>query len=161
MSSLSRDRLRVWRLFFENSLALIDLLESDFQRDVGFPIQWYDVLVHLEDAPEGLRMSELAEKILYSKSGLTRVIDRMEEAALIRRNRPENDRRSVFVLQTDAGRDAMHDARRHHHDWIEEHFSEPLADADIKALARAFEKLSAHTRPRRPGRISVSTGSPR
>ncbi|MGN6167439.1 MAG: MarR family winged helix-turn-helix transcriptional regulator [Solirubrobacteraceae bacterium] len=154
MSSAPAQRLRAWRLFFETALALNDLLDDDFQRDSGFPIRWYDVLVHLEETPDGLRMNELAEQILYSKSGLTRVIDQMEQAGLIRRYRPDNDRRSVFVLQTDNGREAMTEARRHHHAWIEQHFSEPLADSDIQAVTHALEKLSAHVRPLRPGRIS-------
>jgi DNA-binding MarR family transcriptional regulator len=151
---MSSDRLRAWRLYFESALALIDLLDGDFRRTSGFPARWYDVLVHLEETPDGLRMNELAEMISYSKSGLTRVIDQMEQAGLIRRHRPENDRRSVFVLQTDNGREAMIKARRHHHVWIEQHFSKPLNDSDIKTLTRAFEKLSAHVRPLRPGRIS-------
>jgi DNA-binding MarR family transcriptional regulator len=155
-SSPSPDRLRAWRLFFENALALIDVLGSDFERDAGFPVQWYDVLVHLEDAPDGLRMNDIAERILYSKSGLTRVVDRMEKAGLVRRVVPENDRRSIFVVQTDKGREAMARARRQHHDWIEEHFSRPLADADIKALTRGLEKLNAHMGTLRPGRISSS-----
>ena len=154
MSSLSSERLSAWRLFFESALALIDLLDDDFRRDSGFPIRWYDVLVHLEETPDGLRMNELANKVLYSKSGLTRVIDQMEQAGLIRRYRPENDRRSVFVLQTDNGREAMTEARRHHHAWIEQHFAAPLDDQDIKALTRAFETLGDHIRPLRPGRIS-------
>src|SRR5947209_14261230 len=119
MSTVIPEQLRAWRLFFETSLALIDLLDDDFQRDSGFPVRWYDVLVHLEETPDGLRMNELADKILYSKSGLTRVIDQMDQAGLIRRYRPENDRRSVFVLQTTKGREAMTEARRHHHAWIE------------------------------------------
>ena len=154
LSSGSPERLRAWRLFFESALALIDILDSDFQRDSGFSTRWYDVLVHLEETPEGLRMNELAEKILFSKSGLTRVIDRMEQDGLIRRHRPENDRRSVFVLQTESGQTAMAEARRRHHKWIEQNFSRPLSDAEIKALTRALEKLSAHVRPLRPGRIS-------
>ena len=154
MSSPSAERLRAWRLYFESALALIDVLDSDFEHNTGFPIQWYDVLVHLEDTPDGLRMNELAERILYSKSGLTRVVDRMEKGGLVRRVVPANDRRSIFVLQTDKGRETMERARRRHHDWIEEHFSRPLADADIKALTRALEKLNAHVRTLRPGRIS-------
>ena len=154
MSSPSPERLRAWRLYFESALALIDVLDSDFEHNAGFPIRWYDVLVHLEDTPDGLRMNELAERILYSKSGLTRVVDRMEKAGLVRRVVPENDRRSIFVVQTDNGRETMERARRRHHDWIEEHFSRPLPDADIKALTRALEKLNAHVRTLRPGRIS-------
>ncbi len=154
MPSLSSDRLRAWRLFFESALTLIDVLEDDFERGAGIPVRWYDVLVHLEEAPEGLRMHELAEQILYSKSGLTRVIDRMHAEGLIQRHRPDDDRRSVFVLQTEKGRETMFRTRHLHHRWIAEHFSEVLSDGDIKALIRAFEKLSARARPLRPGRIS-------
>src|SRR3954447_3887528 len=85
LSSPSQERLRAWRLFFESSLALIDVLDSELERDIGLSLPFYDVLVHLEETPDGLRMNELAERILYSKSGLTRVIDRMEKAGLVRR----------------------------------------------------------------------------
>ena len=119
----------------------------------GIPLRWYDALVHLEETPDGLRMNELAERILYSKSGFTRVVDRIEEAGLVRRVRPENDRRSILVVLTDEGRTTMERARRHHRHSIEQHFSRHLSDTDIKTLTRALEKLSAHARPLRPGRI--------
>ena len=154
LSSPSPERLRAWRLFFESALAVIDVLDSELERDVGIPVRWYDVLVHLEEAPDGLRMNELAERILYSKSGFTRVVDRMEEAGLVRRVRPENDRRSILVVLTDGGRDKLEEARRQHRHGIEQHFSRHLANTDIKALTRAFEKVSTHARPLRPGRIS-------
>jgi DNA-binding MarR family transcriptional regulator len=156
LSSPSPERLRAWRLFFETALALIDVLDNDFEHHAGFPVQWYDVLVHIEDAPDGLRMNDIAGRILYSKSGLTRVVDRMEKAGLVRRVIPENDRRSIFVVQTDKGREAMTRARRQHHDWIDEHFSHPLADTDIKALTQGLEKLNAHMGTLRPGRITSS-----
>src|SRR3954447_21824138 len=101
VSLSSAERLRAWRLYFESALALVDVLDADFERDSGMPVRWYDVLVHLEDAPEGLRMNELADHILFSKSGFTRVVDRMEEAGFVTRVRPENDRRSIFVVLTD------------------------------------------------------------
>src|SRR5215212_6504228 len=154
LSSPSAERLRAWRLYFESALALVDVLDAELDSDAGIPLRWYDVLVHLEETPDGLRMNELAERILYSKSGFTRVVDRMEEAGLVRRVRPENDRRSILVVLTDKGRNTMDRARRHHRHAIERHFSEHLSDTDIKALTRALEKLSAHARPLRPGRIS-------
>jgi DNA-binding MarR family transcriptional regulator len=98
-------------------------------------------------------MNELAERILYSKSGFTRVVDRMEEAGLLRRVRPNNDRRSILVSLTDKGRDTMVRARRYHRDGIERHFAGHLTDTDVKALIRALEKISTHARPLRPGRI--------
>ena len=153
LSSPSPERLHCWRLFFESALALNDLLDSELQQAVGIPQRWYDVLVHLEESPEGIPMNELAERILYSKSGFTRVVDRMEEAGLVQRVRPENDRRSILVVLTDQGRNTMEQARRHHRHAIEQHFSRHLSDTDIKALTRALEKLSAHARPLRPGRI--------
>jgi DNA-binding MarR family transcriptional regulator len=153
LSSPSAEELRAWRLFFESALALQDVLDSELERDAGIPQRWYDALVHLEETPDGVRMNELAERILYSKSGFTRVVDRMEEAGLVRRVRPENDRRSILVVLTDEGRETMERARRHHRHSIEQHFSRHLADSDIKAITRAFEKVSAHARPLRPGRI--------
>jgi len=153
LSSLSPERLRAWRLYFESALALIDVLDAELERDAGIPMRWYDALVQLEETPQGLRMNELAERILYSKSGFTRVVDRMEEAGLVQRTRPENDRRSILVVLTDEGRTTMEQARRHHRHGIEQHFSSHLADTDIKMLIRALEKLSIHARPLRPGRI--------
>jgi DNA-binding MarR family transcriptional regulator len=153
LSSPSAERLRSWRLYFESALALIDVLDAELERDAGIPLRWYDALVHLEETPDGLRMNELAERILYSKSGFTRVVDRLEEAGLVQRVRPDNDRRSILVVLTDQGRTTMEQARRHHRHAIEQHFSQHLSDSDIKALTRALEKLSAHVRPLRPGRI--------
>jgi DNA-binding MarR family transcriptional regulator len=153
LSSPSPERLRAWRLYFESALALVDVLDTELERDAGLPMRFYDVLVHLEETPDGLRMNELAERILYSKSGFTRVVDRLEQADLVRRVVPENDRRSILVVLTDQGRTTMEQARRHHRHAIEQHFSRHLTDTDIKALTRALEKLSAHARPLRPGRI--------
>jgi DNA-binding MarR family transcriptional regulator len=153
LSSPSPERLRAWRLYFESALALQDILDAELERDAGMPLRWYDALVHLEETPDGLRMNELAEQILYSKSGFTRVVDRLEEAGLVKRVRPDNDRRSILVVLTDEGRAAMEQARRHHQHEIEQDFSRHLSDTDIKALTRALEKLSAHARPLRPGRI--------
>ena len=153
LSSPSPERLRCWRLFFESALALGDVLDTELEQAVGIPQRWYDVLVHLEESPDGIRMNELAERILYSKSGFTRVIDRMEEAGFVERVRPADDRRSILVVLTAKGTDTMEEARRHHRDGIEQHFSHHLSEADIKALTRALEKVSAHARPLRPGRI--------
>src|SRR3954447_3176561 len=141
LSSPSSDRLRAWRLFFESSLALIDVLDSELERDTGLSLRFYDVLVHLEETPDGLRMNELAERILYSKSGFTRVVDRMEQAGLVNRVRPDNDRRSILIVLTDQGRTTLECARGGHRNAIEQHFSRHLTDADIKALTRALEKV--------------------
>ena len=153
LSSPSPERLGAWRLFFESALALGDVLDTELEQAVGISQRWYDVLVHLEESPDGIQMNDLAERILYSKSGFTRVVDRMEEAGLVRRARPDHDRRSILVVLTDKGIETKEEARRYHRDGIERHFSQHLTDADVKALTRALEKVSAHARPLRPGRI--------
>jgi DNA-binding MarR family transcriptional regulator len=153
LSSPSPERLRAWRLFFESALALLDVLDAELEEAAGIPQRWYDVLVHLEESPQGIPMNELAERILYSKSGFTRVVDRMEEAGLVRRSRVGNDRRTILIVLTDKGTETLERARRHHRDGIQRHFSQHLTNADIKALTRALEKVSNHARPLRPGRI--------
>lgn len=156
LSSPSPERLHAWRLFFESALALQDVLDAELEQAVGIPQRWYDVLVHLDEAREGIRMNELAERILYSKSGFTHVVDRMEEGGLVRRVRPAYDRRSILVVLTDAGTKKLGEARRHHRDGIERHFSQHLTDVDIKAITRAFDKVKTHIRPLRPGRAGDS-----
>jgi len=153
LSSPSPERLHAWRLFFESALALLDVLDAELERDVGIPQRWYDVLVHVEESPQGIPMSELAERILYSKSGFTRVVDRMEEAGFVRRARPEEDRRTILILPTDNGTEILKRARRYHRDGIQRHFAAHLTNADVKALTRALEKVSTHARPLRPGRV--------
>ena len=151
LSSPSPERLRCWRLFFESALALLDVLDTELQEAAGIPQRWYDVLVHLEESPDGIAMNELADRILYSKSGFTRVVDRMEEAGLVRRVRPQHDRRSILVLLTDKGTETMERARLHHRDGIDRHFSQHLTDADIKALT-ARPREDQHPRPPTPPR---------
>lgn len=153
MSSPSPERLRAWRLFFESALALQSVLDTELEHEAGLTLRWYDVLVHLEESPAGISMSELAGQILHSKSGFTRVVDKMEQAGLVRRVRPEHDRRSILVVLTDKGTETMHRARRYHRDGIERHFSQHLTDNEITVLTRALAKVSTHARPLRPGRI--------
>ena len=82
LSSPSPERLRGWRLFFESAMALGDVLDTELEQAVGISQRWYDVLVHLEESPGGIPMNELAERILYSKSGFTRVVDPEGDLAL-------------------------------------------------------------------------------
>lgn len=154
VSSPAREQLVSWRVFLECAFALIDLLDAELQAERGLTLRWYDVLVQLEEAQDGLRMNELAGRILASKSGLTRVVDRMEEAGLVRRERPPGDRRVVQVFLTSEGLEALHAARLVHRRGIQEHFVQHLDQRDLAALAHMFEKVRDHVRPLRPGRVS-------
>jgi DNA-binding MarR family transcriptional regulator len=155
LSSPSREALASWRVFFECALALPDILDAELQAAGKLSFRWYDVLVHLEEAGDGgVPMNEIASRILASKSGLTRVIDRMEEAGLVRRERPRDDRRVVLVVATPAGVEALQDSRRVHRDGIRRHFSEHLSEDDLERLQEMLGKVRAHVRPLRPGRVS-------
>ena len=153
MSTPTTAELRTWRRYFESAWALLDVLDRELQARAGLPLRWYDVLVHLEEAEGGRRrMGDLADQILASKSGLTRVIDNMERAGLVRRERPDGDRRVVEVVATDAGFEALAAARPFHRDDIRRYFSDHLSEADFRAIETPLLKLRDAVRPERAGR---------
>jgi DNA-binding MarR family transcriptional regulator len=155
MSSPSSEQLVAWRLLLESSQALVDIMEADFQEHSGISLRWYDVLVHLDEAPEGrLRMSELARQIITSTSGLTRVVDGMERAGLVRRERPPSDRRAVEVVLTRDGTEMLNAARARHHQAIQRHFAQRITGQELKTLTRALTKLRDHARPLREQAIT-------
>jgi len=155
LSSPSREALLAWRVFFECALALPDILDAELEQAVSLPFRWYDVLVQLEEAGgRGVQMNEVASRILASKSGLTRVIDRMEEAGLVQRERPADNRRVVLVTMTPKGDETLQNARQYHRDGIRRHFTEHLTAEEIASMAASLEKVRAHVRPLRPGRVT-------
>lgn len=154
-SSLSPQQLARWRVFLECAFALIDILDAELREERGLTLRWYDALVALEDAGGACRMTELAGRILASKSGLTRVVDRMADEGLVRRERPPDDRRVVLVVLTADGREALRAARAVHRRGIGEHFVQHLSERDLAALERMLGKIREHVRPLRPGRIST------
>jgi DNA-binding MarR family transcriptional regulator len=157
LSSPADDELVAWRLLLESSQALVDILDADMQQQSGISLRWYDVLVHLEEAPDRrLRMSELARQIVTSTSGLTRVVDGMEQAGLVERKRPPSDRRAIEVVPTRKGIDALDAARRLHRHALQRHFARHLTNRDVEALTRALTKVRDHVRPLREQQISGS-----
>lgn len=158
VSTPSRDELVAWRLFLESSQALVDILDADLQEHSGISLRWYDVLVHLEEAPDGpLRMSELARRIVASTSGLTRVVDGMEQAGLVQRERPPTDRRAIEVVLTPKGIDVLNAARPLHRTAIQRHFSQHVTDHEVKTLTRALTKVRNHARPLRERQVTGSS----
>ena len=153
-STPTREQLAAWRFFLTCAFALIDILDADLRAERDLTLRWYDVLVQLEEAERPVRMNELAARILASKSGLTRVVDKMEEAELVRRQRPDGDRRVIEVVMTPQGAAALEAARVVHRRGIYEHFVQHLNERDLAAMSRALEKVSNHVRPLRPGRIA-------
>jgi DNA-binding MarR family transcriptional regulator len=150
MQSTSRDgvgiptaaQLHVWASFLRYHAQVVDLLEDELREEVGMPIAWYDVLAQLAAAPEGrLRMQELADAVVLSRSGLTRLVDRIESAGLVERASCPSDRRGTFATITDEGRARLEEARPVHRAGIARHFVAHLQRADIAALGDGFDAL--------------------
>lgn len=118
------------------------MLEEELEMQRGLPLTWYDVLAQLQAAPNGrLRMQELAESVLLSKSGLTRLFDRMERQGLVRREPCYDDRRGTLAVITPAGRGALRRAAPVHLRGIEEHFAAHLTDEEARTLQSALSKV--------------------
>lgn len=115
-------------------IADLDMLEHD-----GFPLTWFDVLSRLEDAgPAGLRMQELEELALFTRGGLTRLVDRIEGGGLVRREPVPGDRRGVRVVLTIDGRQRYAAALLRHREVIEREFGLRLTPAQHRAVTEAF-----------------------
>jgi DNA-binding MarR family transcriptional regulator len=118
-------------------------LDAELERDHGLPLTSYEVLIYLAGAPEGrLRMGELAKVLLLSRSGLTRLIDRLEREGMVVRERSEDDARGFFAVITDRGRRKLKAARPAHLDGVRRHFLDRLTADDLDALAQAWERVS-------------------
>jgi len=122
---------------------LVRELDAELAREHDMPLSSYEVLLYLADSPEGrLRMSELADRVLLSRSGLTRLVDRMERDGLLRRQRCEQDQRGWFAEITAEGRELFERARKTHLDGVRERFLSHLSRDEQRTLAELWEKVS-------------------
>jgi DNA-binding MarR family transcriptional regulator len=128
-----------WRGVLFASSRVLRAAELDLLERAGFPLTWLDILAQLYDAgDEGLRMQELQERSLFTRSGLTRLVDRMEEAGLVRREAVPGDRRGVRVVLTPEGRRRHMDAFADHLRVIEREFGGRLTFKQQQAVAEAL-----------------------
>ncbi len=102
---ISEEQLRTWRAFLNAHSSMLRRISRDLDEATLPPLTWYDVLAALRDAPDGqLRQVEIAERVLLSHSGLSRLIDRIEKQGLVERRICKSDRRAFFVALTGEGR---------------------------------------------------------
>jgi len=141
---LDKRELDAWKGMLKTHRDLVARLDAELERDHGLPLSSYEVLMILADSPDGrMRMGELASALLLSRSGLTRLVDRLERQALAGRERCPDDARGLFAVITETGRDKLKDARPAHLAGVRRHFVAHLSDEDLTALARAWERLRA------------------
>lgn len=122
---------------------LVARLDAELIRDHNLPLSSYEVLITLADAPgQRLRMGELANELLLSRSGLTRLIDRLERQGLVERRRCPEDARGWYAQLTEAGREKLVAARPAHREGVRRHFLDRLTDEDLDALALIWTKVT-------------------
>ena len=139
---LDQAGLGAWEAFVFAHAAAVGRIERDLRAAGHIPLTWYDVLTALSDAPEGrLRLSELADQVVLSRSGLTRLLDRVEAAGLIRRERSADDRRGAFAVLTAEGERALLAAWPDYARGIATHFSDRLTAEEKRVLVVALGKV--------------------
>ncbi len=140
--TLEDTRTASWRAFLRTYATVVRKLEREMDEDQDLPLTWYDILAFLDRAPDcRMRMQDLAESVLLSRSGLTRLLDRMADAGLVERMPCEEDRRGTYAVITEDGRARLNSALPGHLQGIEEHFLRHLESDDLKALEDVLGKV--------------------
>jgi len=132
-----------WSGLLQAGLRSLDKVERDLQDQVGLPLAWFEVLSFLHK-DEKLRMSELADNLLLSRGGATRLIARMEEAGLVFREVPPDDRRATFAVLSDQGREAFERARPVQRASVERHFGAAVDEEEAVLVAGMCRRVLTH-----------------
>jgi DNA-binding MarR family transcriptional regulator len=132
----------VWRSFLRAHARLTRAMETELVAAQRLSLAAYDVLVQLEEAPERrLRMTELADAVLLSRSGVTRLVDRLEKAGLVIRERANGDGRGVVAVLTGQGVERLREASGTHLTGVVRHFVDALDTDELKRLGETCERL--------------------
>jgi DNA-binding MarR family transcriptional regulator len=142
VQQLNAEELGAWVGLLAAHQQLVGALDAELERAHGVTLAEYDVLVQLARAPRGrLRMGELAEAVILTRSGLTRLVDRLERRGLVERVRCPADRRGLHALLTDTGHDLLREASATHLDGVRRLFLDPLEAGDVERLASIWARL--------------------
>ena len=146
---LSELHLAAWRAFLNAHAAAVGRIERDLARAGGdlVPLSWYDVLIELLEAPgHRLRQRDLARAVVLTRSGISRLIDRLEAAGLVRREPNPADRRGDLVVLTPSGRAAVRRTWPAYARGIAEHFARHVQPDEARVLTTALERVRAAAR---------------
>jgi DNA-binding MarR family transcriptional regulator len=127
--------------------ALVELMDRELQRDCGVPLAWYDVMIEVYRSPgHAIRMSDLADRVLLSRSWITRRVRQLEDAGLLCRSAATDDLRGVTACLTPAGLEALRSMERSHTNSIDRHFAPYLEDPDARLIAERFAVIALSAR---------------
>ena len=149
---LGANQESAWRAFLKAHALLTRRLDRELRDRCQMTLVIYDALVQLSEAPQRrLRISELADAMVYSRSGLTRIVDNMEQAGHIQRTRDQSDRRSWIITLTPDGLDSLESAWRTHVQGVTRHFASHLSDTQARTVTKAFRAVIANLAPDQAG----------
>ena len=136
-------RLGAWRTFLRAHAHVVRRLETELQAEQDLALSDYDVLVQLAGAEDRrLRMSELADRLLLSRSGATRLVDRLVGEGLVERVSCESDRRGQWASLTDRGYERLRRASPTHLRGVAEHFLDRFSTAELETLERLLDRVA-------------------
>jgi DNA-binding MarR family transcriptional regulator len=131
---LSPAELGAWRGFLRVHSALAKALDAELQSAHGLPLSSYEVLITLRTAPaKKLRMAELADRVLLSRSGMTRLVDRLERDGLLERASCDSDARGSFAVLTPKGEELL--------DGVRERFVRHFSAEELVTLAHWWDRV--------------------
>ena len=140
----SDERVTLFALLLDTNARLSRSFAVRLEESCAMPLAWFEVLMQLRREPEGrLKMSEIADAIVHSTGGTTRLIDRLEESGLVERQLCPTDRRAVHVAITPAGNSKLDVALDVHVDYLEEHVSSRLTCQERSELTVLLTKLNS------------------
>ena len=140
--TLEPDMLDAWRGFLFAHAKVVRALEADMIEQHDLPLTWFDLLGRIKQAPgQRLRMHQLEQASLFTRSGITGLADRLEKAGFVRRERSAEDRRGVYLAITQAGTDKIDEVWPDHELSIQNHFGQHVDPKGAKALQAATEKI--------------------
>jgi len=137
-----------WRRFLRAHCTIERELDAELRAQHNLTINDYDVLVQLRDTERGLRMSDLAEQVVLTRSGITRLIDGLVREQLVERVSCAKDARVAYARLTRLGRERMAEARCTHHRGIRRVFADHFSEAELAQLAELLAKLPSAERSR-------------
>ena len=139
---LDERELRAWRGMLRAHAALTKALDADLDSAHGLPLSSYEVLLHLNDATDRrMRMRDLASSVILSRSGLTRLADRLEREGLIRRESCASDARGAYAVLTPAGADMLAAARTTHLAGVRSLFLQHFSEDELDVLGDAWDRV--------------------
>jgi DNA-binding MarR family transcriptional regulator len=144
ISRLDAQELAAWRGLLKVHAALSKALDAQLEAEHGLPLTSYEVLMYLADADGGrMRMHDLASSVLLSRSGLTRLVDRLERDGYLERCSCAHDARGAFAVLTPAGREKLDAARDTHLSGVRRHFLRHFSEAELELLGAGWERVLA------------------